>query len=88
MAALFIDDFGTVGVAEDVCVCLLFLVLLVVVASIPIAMQVACNSTMASGPRALAEKQTITPRLASIEASQRMKPTHSLIQIWMVCGRL
>ena len=38
----------------------------VVVAPIPIAMQVVCTSTMALGSRALAEKQAIVSRFASI----------------------
>ena len=38
------------------------------VASVPISMQVECTSTMALGSRALAEKQAIVSRLASIEA--------------------
>ena len=37
------------------------------VASVPIAMQVVCTSTMALGSRALAEKQAVVSRLASIE---------------------
>ena len=39
---------------------------MLLVASIPIAVQVVCTSTMALGSRALAEKQAIVSRLASI----------------------
>ena len=46
--------------ALSICVVLL-------VASIPIAMQVVCTSTMAIGSRRLAEKKAIVTRLASIE---------------------
>ena len=41
--------------------------LVLLVASIPIAMQVVCTSTMAIGSRRLAEKKAIVTRLASIE---------------------
>merc|ERR1711968_411945 len=46
--------------ALSICVVLL-------VASIPIAMQVVCTSTMAIGSRKLAEKKAIVTRLAAIE---------------------
>jgi len=59
MAVLLYNDYGVLKTL-GICVVLL-------VASIPIAMQVVCTSTMALGSRALAEKQAIVSRLASIE---------------------
>lgn len=54
------DPFTRILDALSICVVLL-------VASIPIAMQVVCTSTMAIGSRRLAEKKAIVTRLAAIE---------------------
>eukprot|EP00946_MAST-07B_sp_MAST-7B-sp1_P001572 g1572.t1 len=59
LASLIISNVNTLE-ALGICVVLL-------VASIPIAMQVVCTSTMAIGSRKLAEKKAIVTRLAAIE---------------------
>merc|ERR1719258_689707 len=59
LASLIISNVNPLE-ALGICVVLL-------VASIPIAMQVVCTSTMAIGSRRLAEKKAIVTRLAAIE---------------------
>ena len=59
MTVLFYNDYG---VLKTLGICVVWLV-----ASIPIAMQVVCTSTMALGSHALGERQAIVYRLASIE---------------------
>ena len=68
VAVLLSDDYG---VLKTLGICAVLLV-----ASIAIAMQVVCTLTMALRSRALAEKQAIVSRLASIEELAGMDVVH------------